>query len=190
MFVMIMISAVTILTITVLAHTDHSHDPVAVGQTVRSSAGDNPWNQGQEPEDWWQACERMHGHVGPWNVLGWRIGKAALRELDATWGRHELDIVCYIPIATPYSCMADGLIIGTGNSLGRLDIRLAEVMSMNQIHIAVKRKDNTGDILVFKPKLDYMELIETRPVDELESLSRRCVTLNEKKIFNLERIKN
>ena len=98
--------------------------------------GDDAYKQGQEPEDWWGAIKQMHGHVGPWNVLGWRIGQAALHELDVKWGRHDLDIICYIPMETPYSCMADGLVIGTGNCIGRLDIRLAEVMSIDLIHVA------------------------------------------------------
>ena len=91
-----------------------------------SAAGSNIWNQAQEPTNWWNEIKNAHGHVGPWNVLGWRMGKAALRELGGTWGQHELDIICYIPLKTPYSCIADGLVVGTGNSIGRLDIRLGE----------------------------------------------------------------
>ena len=58
-----------------------------------SAAGSNVWNQAQEPTNWWNEIKNLHGHVGPWNVLGWRMGKAALRELTTPWGQHELDIV-------------------------------------------------------------------------------------------------
>jgi len=121
------------LWIVVLAHPGYimgSSHPVFDGrdssdeahELVGSVGGDNAWNRGQAPEDWWGEIKRIHGHVGPWNVLGWRIGKAALRESDTKWGWHELDIICYVPIKTPYSCMADGLVIGTGNSIGRLEM--------------------------------------------------------------------
>jgi len=173
--------------VAVLAHED---DPVIIVHkphgSVRSSAGENPWNQGQAPEDWWGAIKRMHGHVGPWNVLGWRIGQAALREFGVKWGRHDLDIICYIPLETPYSCMADGLVIGTGNCIGRLDIRLAEVMSIDLIHVAVRRKDGKSPILIFRPKPKYLRSIERRQVQDLEKLSRQCIKMKETDLFKID----
>ena len=157
-------------------------------ESGRSVGGKNPWNEGQAPEDWWGTIKRAHGHVGPWNVLGWRIGQAALREFDTTWGRHELDIICYIPMSTPYSCIADGLVIGTGNSIGRLDIRLAEVMSGDLIHIAVRRKDGTGPILIFRPNSEYLRRIGKPLLEELEKLSRQCIALKEHDLFGIERV--
>lgn len=150
--------------------------------------GDDAWNRGQAPEDWWSEIERTHGHVGPWNVLGWRIGQAALREFDVKWGRHDLDIICYIPMETPYSCMADGLVIGTGNCIGRLDIRLAEVMSIDLVHVAIRRKDGSGTILIFRPNSDYLRRIEKRQVHELETLSRQCLKMEENYLFTIERL--
>ncbi|MBN2137589.1 MAG: hypothetical protein JW720_07275 [Sedimentisphaerales bacterium] len=155
---------------------DHDHDTEA-------------WNRGEAPEDWWAAIERMHGHVGPWNVLGWRIGQAALHEFDSKWGRHELEFVCYVPMQTPYTCLADGLVMGTGNCLGRLDVRLAEVFSMNQIVVAVRRKDQTGSILVFEPRAEYLERIKKPKSDELEKLSRQCIEMKEADLFGMERVR-
>jgi formylmethanofuran dehydrogenase subunit E len=155
---------------------------------VGAVGGDNAYNRGQEPEDWWGQIKRMHGHVGPWNVLGHRIGKAALREFDTKWGWHELDVICYVPIKTPYSCMADGLVIGTGNSIGRLDLRLAEVVSCDFIHACVRRKDRTGPVLVFRPKRAYLRQIDAPKPEELEKLSRECNNMEESDLFEIERI--
>jgi formylmethanofuran dehydrogenase subunit E len=146
------------------------------------------YNQGREPEDWWSEIERMHGHVGPWNVLGWRIGQAALRELDTKWGLHELDIICYVPLKTPYSCLADGLIIGTGNTLGRLDLRLAEVVSLDFIQVCVSRKDGDGPVLIIKPKQSYLKEIDAPKLQELQKLSRRCSQMPESDLFIVNRI--
>ena len=150
--------------------------------------GDNAYNRGQEPEDWWGEIKRTHGHVGPWNVLGWRIGKAALRELDTKWGRHELDIICYVPLKTPYSCTADGLVIGSGNTIGRLDLRLAEVVSLEFIHVCVRRKDGTGPVLIFRPRLSHLRHIDAPKPQELEKLSRECSTLKESDLFEIQRV--
>ena len=155
---------------------------------VGAVGGDNDYNRGQAPEDWWGEIKRIHGHVGPWNVLGWRIGRAALHEFNTKWGWHELDIICYVPIKTPYSCLADGLVIGTGNSIGRLDIRLAEVVSPDFIQVCIRRKDANGPVLVFKPRHDYLEHIEAPKPNELENLSRECSDMKESELFEIEKI--
>jgi formylmethanofuran dehydrogenase subunit E len=130
----------------------------------------------------------MHGHVGPWNVLGWRIGKAALREFGSKWGRHELDIICYVPLRTPYSCMADGLAIGCGNSMGRLDLRLAEAVSLEFIHVCVRRKDGTGPVLIFRPRLSYLRHINAAKQEQFEKLSRECSSLKKSDVFEIQRV--
>jgi hypothetical protein len=112
--------------------------------------------------------------------------KAALREFGAKWGRHDLDIICYIPMTTPYSCIADGLVIGTGNCIGRLDIRLAEVMSLDLVHVAIRRKNGIGPVMIFRPKTKYLKSIEKRQVHELEKLSRQCINMKEVDLFRIE----
>jgi len=156
---------------------------------IKTDTHNHIYKQGREPEDWWSEIKRTHGHVGPWNVLGWRIGKATLREFDTKWGAHELNIMCYVPLRTPYSCMADGLIIGTGNAMGWLDIRLAETMSLELIHVCARLKDGAGPILIFKPLREYLRHIDAPKPEELEKLSRECSTMKESDVFEIQRIK-
>jgi len=162
---------------------DH-HDHEWVGAT----AGPSAYNQGRAPADLWAETQRMHGHVGPWNVLGWRIGAAALREFGTQWGLHELDIICYVPMQTPYTCLVDGLIVSTGNSMGRLDIRLAEVMARDLTHVAVRRKDANAPVLLFKPRPDYLAAIDKPRPDDLDRLSKQCRDAPESDLFTVERI--
>jgi formylmethanofuran dehydrogenase subunit E len=155
---------------------------------IQSRPGANAWNAGQAPGDWWAEIKRQHGHVGPWNVLGWRIAQAALRELKSEWGRHELEIICYVPPRTPFTCMVDGLSVGSGNSLGRLDLRLAEVMDYRQSFVAIRRKDGKGDILEFRPHAAYLKSITNQPLAALERLSRECSSRREAELFRLRRL--
>ncbi len=175
-----------IVTLTVAARL-FAHDDETPA-AAKTAPGSNVWNQAQEPTNWWNEIKQLHGHVGPWNVLGWRMGKAALRELDATWGRHELDVLCHIPLKTPYSCLADGLVVGTGNSIGRLDIRLAEVMVMSDVHVSVRRKDGTGPVLLLKPSLKYLAKIRSQPDEHLDALAHECGRLPEEELFAIEKI--
>lgn len=160
-----------------------SHDKAL--HFVGAIGGDNAYNKGRAPENWWDQIERMHGHVGPWNVLGLRIGQAALREFDTKWGWHEVDIICYVPLRTPYSCMADGLTIGTGNTFGRLDLRMAEVFSLDFIHVCIKRKDGKGPALTFKPLKKYLRHIDAPKPEQLEKLSKECSEMAESDLFEV-----
>jgi len=181
--ILVLLPVITLLTLARLfAHDDET--PAA----TQSTPGSNLWNQSVESTNWMYELKQVHGHVGPWNVLGWRMGKAALRELNAAWGQHEVDVICYIPLKTPYSCIADGLVVGTGNSIGRLDIRLGEVMTMADIHVSFRRKDGTGPVLLLKPKVEYLEKIRSQPDEQLEVLAHEYGRLPEEKLFAIEKL--
>ena len=181
--ILVLLPVITLLTLARLFAHD-GETPVA----KPSAPGTNIWNAAQEPTNWWNEIKQAHGHVGPWNVLGWRMGKAALRELNAAWGQHELDVICYVPLKTPCSCLADGLVVGTGNSIGRLDIRLGEVMTMADIHVSVRRKDGIGPVLLLKPKVEYLEKIRSQPDEQLDALAHECGQLSEEKLFLVEKL--
>ena len=87
-----------------------------------------------------------------------------------------------------YGATADGLVMGTGNSLGRLDIRLAEVISMDLIHVAVHRKDAEGPILIFRPRVEYLMQIQKPASEELERFSRQAAAAEEIALFKIERV--
>jgi len=155
---------------------------------VQSEPGSNAWNAGQAPADWRAEIERYHGHVGPWNVLGWRIGQAALREFKSQWGQHDLEVVCYVPTQTPFTCLVDGLSVGTGNSQGRLDLRMAEVLACRQVFVAVGRKDGKGEVLEFRPQSEYLKSILNQPVEKLDALCQESARMPEEKLFSLRRV--
>jgi formylmethanofuran dehydrogenase subunit E len=174
-----------------LAHDRHpapspaKGSPPARAAIVQSEPGENPWNAGRAPENWWEEIKRQHGHVGPWNVLGWRMGQAILREFQTEWGRHDLEILCYLPLQTPFSCLIDGLSVGSGNSLGRLDLRLVEVLIYQQSFVTARRKDLKGDVLELRPSTTYLQSIIDQPLDKLEALSRQCLEEAEQKLFTI-----
>lgn len=168
-----------------LSHShDHEHDHAA--QSARSVPGKNIWNRGERPEDAWAEMERWHGHVGPWNVIGLRMGEAILRESGAQWGDHTMDIVVHIPLSTPYSCLVDGLMVGTGNGPGRLDLRMAEVETMDMIYVSARPREGQGPILLLRPNRRLLHRIETNPAEKLEALSRECMDMRDSELFTME----
>ncbi|MGE5530807.1 MAG: FmdE family protein [Bacteroidota bacterium] len=68
------------------------------------------------------ALKSFHGHLGPYLVAGVRMGRHALKRLQAT--RHfglEADVWC--PDGPPSSCLLDGIQFATGCTLGKGNIR-------------------------------------------------------------------
>ncbi len=66
---------------------------------------------------------KMHGHKGPWLVLGY---KAGLRALELLKPENEHDLICVVrcPLRTPYTCSVDGIQASTGCTLGKMSIRV------------------------------------------------------------------
>jgi formylmethanofuran dehydrogenase subunit E len=53
---------------------------------------------------------RLHGHLGPFLVLGVRIGMIGDRILNSTRnGSNALQATVRLPLRTPYSCILDGI---------------------------------------------------------------------------------
>ncbi len=83
--------------------------------------------QAADPQ-WLVDAVRLHGHLGPWAVLGLRIGQAALEALDCE-GYFDVDVRVGGPIAKPPArCIVDGLQFATGATTGKdaIHIELAE----------------------------------------------------------------
>ena len=66
----------------------------------------------------------IHGAPGPWAVLGYRMGEAALTKLGVQRGSFDLLVVHHTPDRVQYSCIADGASAATGASVGKLNLKL------------------------------------------------------------------
>ena len=67
----------------------------------------------------------FHGHLGPYVVIGYRMGKLALEELGSE-GHFGVSAEVHSPIKTPRSCLIDGIQLGSGCTLGKGNIRVEE----------------------------------------------------------------
>lgn len=65
---------------------------------------------------------RFHGHLGPFIVLGYRIGKQALKDLGSDPFSIQAEVFC--SGVTPQSCLADGVQLGSGCTLGKGNIEV------------------------------------------------------------------
>jgi len=67
---------------------------------------------------------RFHGHLGPFIVLGYRMGRYALQKLGDN--PFALKASVYCSGITPQSCLADGIQLGSGCTLGKGNIEIVK----------------------------------------------------------------
>jgi hypothetical protein len=69
--------------------------------------------------------ENFHGHLGPYVVLGYRMGRLAL-ELLGTRGHFGISVSVHSVLEPPGSCLIDGIQLGSGCTLGKRNIDIHE----------------------------------------------------------------
>jgi len=90
----------------------------------------------------------FHGHLGPWLVLGIRIGEDAMKALEARrW--FGADVVVSGPPQPPHSCIADGLQISTGCTFGKRNIH---IQPADQVEVRVTNTDTGAQRVYRVPK--------------------------------------
>jgi len=72
-----------------------------------------------------EAAVKFHGHLGPFLVIGLRMGQLALRLLDAT-GYFDIRCIAELQWSPPVSCVVDGIQFSTGCIMGKHNIEVVE----------------------------------------------------------------
>ena len=108
--------------------------------------------------------KEFHGHLGPFLVLGIRMGLSALKHLGST-GYSDIHSEVRSGSSPPMSCLADGVQISTGCTLGKgnivcLDMRRAEASF-----------SSNGKSVSYEVNNDILEQIRHLTHDSLEDFS-------------------
>ena len=69
-------------------------------------------------------AEEFHGHLGPFLVLGVRMGLIGVRELEAKGNQEKLHVTAMLRNSVPFSCVIDGIQVATKCTIGNKKLRL------------------------------------------------------------------
>ena len=89
------------------------------GSEVDSELGEAAQRLDNEPLT---LVERFHGHVGPYVVLGYRMGRLAKMRLGVNAFGMSAEV--YTNAEPPMSCLLDGVQLGSGCTMGKRNITL------------------------------------------------------------------
>lgn len=71
-------------------------------------------------QDILKTIETFHGHLGPYAVLGYKMGKIASERLGSN--PFEKHVIVSTGTTPPISCLIDGIQLGSGCTLGKGNI--------------------------------------------------------------------
>ncbi len=132
-------------------------------------------------------AEEFHGHLGPFLVLGVRIGLIGLRELEVK-GDEKLRVTTMLKYSVPFSCVVDGIQVATKCTIGNKKLRLRsspgisakfELQKGEQVTVTV-------DPAVFD-RLKGELLSENVPPEEVRQLAQLIASMPEKELFMIRR---
>ena len=128
-----------------------------------------------------------HGHIGPWAVVGYRMGQRGLEELHLPRHSKSLLVVHYTPLEFKFTCAADGVMAVTGATPGKMNIRLEQCL-LSELRTVITDR-STGRVLTFRILPERArELAGVTPA-QLDAMSRRFAELPDEAIFTVTETK-
>jgi formylmethanofuran dehydrogenase subunit E len=132
-------------------------------------------------------AEEFHGHLGPFLVLGVRMGIIGVRELGAK-GNNKLRVTAMVKDSPPFSCVIDGIQVATKCTIGNKKLRLKNFSGItakfelpNREHVTVAVNPASFD------KLKKELLAENVPPEEVRRLAQLVASMPEEELFIIRR---
>ena len=144
-------------------------------------------NKTRELDTILRKAEEFHGHLGPFLVLGVRIGLIGVRELGAKENEEKLRVTVMSKFSVPFSCVIDGVQMATKCTIGNKKLEVK-----NSSGVAAKfQLPNTQCVSVAvnpaalsKLKKDLPEYVSS---EELSGLAQLVASMPEEELFIVAR---
>jgi formylmethanofuran dehydrogenase subunit E len=119
----------------------------------------------------------FHGHLGPYIVLGYRIGKYVRENFSDDPFRMKAEVHCAgVP---PESCLADGVQLGSGCTLGKRNIEIIPSKSISCIF------ESEGRRIVLTPRPFPEPEKDIDPEAAIEAVAEDMYYLPDADLFDL-----
>lgn len=130
---------------------------------------------------------RLHGHLGPFLVIGIRSGILAKRILNV--GAEEdsgLQVRAMLPLSTPFSCILDGIQVTTQCTIGNQ--KLSVENSTSKIEVSFQHR-NQGESLKIGVKPEIVDELKARSSEgaDNEVLAWEILSMPDRRLFTLTR---
>lgn len=130
-------------------------------------------------------AENFHGHLGPFLVIGVRMGRIAKQVLGTDIGDDDLRADVRVPLSTPFSCVLDGIQVTSRCTIGNQ--RLGVKNSEKEISAHFERKSPGRALRIcLNPEIAEGVVERLSHGSSLEELAREVARLPESALFTVE----
>lgn len=124
----------------------------------------------------------FHGHLGPYLVLGLKMGPLALKEIKA--GKHfGVEVIVRGACLKPKSCLIDGLQLSTGATFGKGNI---EKRNGSIIEAVIKNKKTRETIRLRLRKGLIKKIGDLKTHKDSEQLARQFYKTSASDLFEIK----
>ena len=124
--------------------------------------------------------EKFHGHLGPYVVVGYRIGKIANEKLGLD--PFSKKAVVWTGTKPPISCTIDGIQLSSGCTLGKGNITIKHE---NLVKAEFSRDDRKQVVIILKPNIRN-EIDTTVTEKNIVSYSEQLYKKSDKELFEIK----
>ncbi|MEM3824040.1 MAG: formylmethanofuran dehydrogenase subunit E family protein, partial [Candidatus Bathyarchaeia archaeon] len=128
-------------------------------------------------------AEKLHGHLGPFLVIGVRIGETAKEVLLANLEEsNALEATAKLPLSPPFSCILDGIQASVHCTIGNQRLKIEN--SREEVTIRFKPR-NSGKILKFNLNQKVVEELLNKISEGIpsEELAWKIARASENELF-------
>lgn len=142
----------------------------------------------QELGDILEKAVDFHGHLGPFLVLGVRMGLIGIRELEAKRGNPKLRVTVMTKPSVPFSCVIDGIQVVTKCTIGNRKLRLRNSPKT----VSAKFQILEGNMVTVTLNLAKQEELEKllskhASFQRTEKIARNVISMPEKELFKVKK---
>ena len=131
-----------------------------------------------------RTAEKLHGHLGPFLVIGVRMGKTAKKVLGAK-GNGKLQAEATVPLLTPFSCVLDGIQAITGCTIGNQKLRIKN--SKKEIAVNFTLDSTRAVKISVIPEITKKLMNKISEGSSNEELAREIARMPEDQLFTVEK---
>ena len=137
----------------------------------------------QELADLVRKAAEFHGHLGPFLVIGVRVGLIGLRELGIEKNDGNLRITAMLRDSVPFSCTIDGIQVATKCTVGNKKLNLIDSQGIAAEFELPHREKLTVAVNPATFNRLRSRLLEDAPPEETRKLARMVASMPEEELF-------
>ena len=132
-------------------------------------------------------AEKLHGHLGPFLVIGVRIGSLAKRILNtSTRESNELRVTAKLPFLTPFSCILDGIQATTQCTVGNQKLKVENMQAQIIMYFEQQDSDKALKIRVNPKIIGELKNKYSKGASN-EELAWEIASMKESQLFTIEK---